>query len=176
MRKAIAVLLFVAIAPAFALADPITMSWSPVGNAGNRADSTGYGDVGYSYNIGTYDVTNTQYVAFLNSNDPAGTDTLGLWNSNMSLRLGGGGINYNSGAANGSKYVVISGDGQIPVVFETWFSAARFANWLSNGQVPGSTETGAYTLLGGTPTPSNANSVTRNAGATVFLPSENEWV
>ncbi len=39
----------------------------------------------------------------------------------------------------------------------------------------GSTETGAYTLLGGTPTPSNGDTITRNAGATVFLPSENEW-
>ena len=37
------------------------------------------------------------------------------------------------------------------------------------------TESGAYTLLGDTPTPSNANTITRTAGATVFLPSENEW-
>ena len=70
---------------------------------------------------------------------------------------------------------MISGDGNHPVNYETWYSAIRFANWLDNGQVAGSTETGAYTLLGGTPTPSNGNSITRNAGATVFLPSENEW-
>jgi formylglycine-generating enzyme required for sulfatase activity len=86
-----------------------------------------------------------------------------------------GGINYNSGAANGSKYSVISGNGNHPVNYITWYDAIRFANWLNNGQVPGSTEMGAYTLLGGTPTPSNGNSITRNAGATVFLPSEDEW-
>jgi formylglycine-generating enzyme required for sulfatase activity len=35
---------------------------------------------------------------------------------------------------------------------------------------------GAYSLCcGGSPTPSNGLTVTRNAGATVFLPSENEW-
>ena len=30
-------------------------------------------------------------------------------------------------------------------------------------------------LLGGTPTPSNSLSITRNAGAKMFLPSEDEW-
>jgi formylglycine-generating enzyme required for sulfatase activity len=155
----------------------VTIQWSPVGNAGNANDpATGglYGGVGYDYNIGTYDVTNSQYVAFLNSNDPTGANTLRLYNTSMSLAPYGG-INYNSGAASGSKYSVISGDGNHPVNFVLWYSAIRFANWLGNGQTPGSTETGAYTLLGGTPMPSNGNSITRNAGATIFLPSENEW-
>ncbi len=86
-----------------------------------------------------------------------------------------GGITYNAGAASGSKYSVIAGKGDNPVNFVTFYDTLRFANWLDNGQTPGSTETGAYTLLGGTPTPSNGNSITRNAGATVFLPSEDEW-
>jgi sulfatase modifying factor 1 len=34
---------------------------------------------------------------------------------------------------------------------------------------------GAYTLLGGTPTPSNGDTVTRNPGATIVLTSEDEW-
>ncbi len=136
--------------------------------------TTGYGSVGYEYNIGTYDVTNSQYVEFLNSNDPTGTSPLELYNSYMSDGTYGG-IKYNSGAASGSKYSVISGKGDNPVNYVTWYDTLRFANWLDNGQTPGSTETGAYTLLGGTPTPSNGNSITRNAGATVFLPSEDEW-
>jgi formylglycine-generating enzyme required for sulfatase activity len=154
----------------------VTMAWSRVGNPGNAADpATGshYGAVPYSYNIGTYDVTNSQYVAFLNSNDPTGANTLGLYNGAMSDSGSNGFINYNSGSANGSKYSVVSGDGNLPIVNESWYDAIRFANWLDNGQTPGSTEMGAYTLLGGTPTPSNA--VTRNASATIFLPSENEW-
>ena len=86
-----------------------------------------------------------------------------------------GGITYNAGAADGSKYSVISGHGNDPVNYLTWYDAIRFANWLDNSQVPGSTETGSYTLLGGTPTPSNAYNITRNANAKIFLPSENEW-
>ncbi len=62
-----------------------------------------------------------------------------------------------------------------PVVYVSWYNAIRFANWMNNGQGSGDTETGAYTLLGGTATPSNADSITRNTGATWFLPSENEW-
>jgi hypothetical protein len=52
----------------------------------------------------------------------------------------------------------------------------RFANWMSNGQGNGSTETGAYTLTGGLPLVStNMLMVRRNPGAKVFLPSEDEW-
>ena len=119
-------------------------------------------------------MTNSQYVAFLNSNDPTGANTLELYNSYMSDATYGG-INYDSAAANGSKYSIISGDGNHPVNSETWYSAIRFANWLDNGQAPGSTETGSYTLLGGTPVPSNGDSITRNADAKIFLPSEDEW-
>ena len=60
-------------------------------------------------------------------------------------------------------------------MFVTWFDAIRFANWLNNGQGSGDTEYGAYTLLGGTPTPSNANSIKRNPARERWLPSEDEW-
>ena len=81
-----------------------------------------------------------------------------------------GGIAYN-----GSTYSVIAGDGNHPVNFVTWYDTLRFASWMNNGQGNGSTETGAYTLLGGTPTPSNANSIMRSAGATIVLPTVDEW-
>ena len=56
----------------------ISLSTVTIGNAGNAADSTtGYGAVGYSYNIGTTEVTLTQYTAFLNA--VAATDTYGLY-------------------------------------------------------------------------------------------------
>lgn len=56
----------------------------------------------------------------------------------------------------------------------SYFDALRFVNWLHNGQGDGDTETGAYTLLGGTPTPSN-ELVGRNPGAQIFLPTDAEW-
>ena len=66
-----------------AAASTIPMATVPVGNAGNAADTnTGglYGAVGYNYNIGTYDVTLTQYTAFLGV---AATDTYGLYNTSL---------------------------------------------------------------------------------------------
>ena len=88
-----------------------------------------------------------------------------------------GGINYNAGNANGSKYSVMSGNGNHPVNYVTWYNSIRFANWLNNGQGIGDTETGSYTLgsLGADGKPTGGLSITRNPGAKVFLPSENEW-
>jgi formylglycine-generating enzyme len=158
-------------------ASAVTIQWSPVGNPGNARDpATGsfFGAVAYSYNIGTKDVTNSQHAEFLNTKDPSGANLLGLWNSGMANTTFGG-ISFNGGNGAGSKYVLTAGRQDHPVNTVTWYDTIRFANWLNNGQGNGSTETGAYTLLGGTPTPSNGNSITRNPGATVFLPSESEW-
>ncbi|HEY2841344.1 MAG TPA: SUMF1/EgtB/PvdO family nonheme iron enzyme [Pirellulales bacterium] len=161
-------------------ASAVTMAWSPVGNAGNAPDpATGslYGAVDYSYNIGSYEVTNAQYAEFLNSNDSTGDNALGLYSSAGMSDATAGGISYNSGADEGSKYSLISGDENHPVNFITWYDAIRFANWMNNGQIAGSTETGAYTLgqLGPGGEPINGSDITRTEGATVFLPSEDEW-
>jgi formylglycine-generating enzyme len=163
---------------------PVTMAWSPVGNPGNAANPLdGYGAVNYSYNIGTYDVTCSQYVAFLNANDPTGADPVGVYSSIMS-NPSNGGVEYNSGAANGQKYSVVPGDGNHPQNCVTLFDTIRFANWMDNGQAAfvteptathNATDNGSYTLLGYTPTPSNASSIVRNTGATIFLSSESEW-
>ena len=61
----------------------------PVGNAGNGSHTdTGYGAVDYDYYIGTYEVTNSQYTAFLNATATA--DIYSLYNSNMSTSEHGG--------------------------------------------------------------------------------------
>jgi formylglycine-generating enzyme required for sulfatase activity len=65
----------------------------------------------------------------------------------------------------------------MPVVFVSFYDAIRFANWMHNGQLSGAqdtttTEDGAYTI---TPQGIADNSIQRNAGATIFLPSEDEW-
>ncbi len=157
----------------------MTIDWVTVGNPENAAQSSvnrahgttggdGYGAVSYSYKIGKYEVTNDQYTVFLNAVDPGGSNPNGIYNSSMGTMFRGG-ISYNPGAANGAKYTVRSNMGNKPVFYVSWYDAARFTNWLHNGQGGGSTETGAYTLNNNTGLP------TRNSGAQVWLPSENEW-
>lgn len=59
--------------------------------------------------------------------------------------------------------------------FVSFYDSLRFANWMNNGQGSASTETGSYTLLGNTATPSNGATVARNVSAVIALASENEW-
>ena len=59
--------------------------------------------------------------------------------------------------------------GDKPVNYVSWYDAARFVNWLHNGQGTGGTETGAYSLSG------NIGIVTKNVGVTVWIPTESEW-
>jgi formylglycine-generating enzyme len=154
--------------PAFAV---VNIDYVTVGHAGNSADpATGslYGAVAYAYKIGQYEVTNAQYTEFLNAVDPTGANANGIYNTNMGSTARGG-ITYTAGAANGSKYTIRTSMGDKPVNYVSWYDAARFTNWLHNGQGSGSTETGAYTLSG------NTGLITKNVGATVWLPSEDEW-
>ena len=69
--------------------------------------------------------------------------------------------------------------GNFPVNWDNWGDAARFCNWLENGQPTGpegagTTETGSYTL-NGAETVQQLFTVTKNAGATYWIPTENEW-
>jgi len=140
------------------------MDYVTVGDPGNAADPlTGFGAVGYEYQIGKYEVTNAQYGTFLNA--VAKTDSYGLYNSNMSSY----GITQ-SGSSGSFTYSVTGGFENKPVVWVSWFDAARFSNWLNNGQGGGSTEDGAYTLLGAT-----SGIITVNTGAKAWIPTENEW-
>ncbi|HWB60027.1 MAG TPA: SUMF1/EgtB/PvdO family nonheme iron enzyme [Chthoniobacteraceae bacterium] len=153
----------------------VDFPWVAVGDAGNPADpKTGFGKVDYDYEISAYDVTNAQYVEFLNTVDPSGANPLRLWNRSMSTEPGGG-IDFDVNAPAGRKYSAKAGFEKKPFTFGTFFNALRFINWLNNGQGSASTEQGAYTLLGGTPAPSNGLDVIRSASAKIALASEDEW-
>jgi formylglycine-generating enzyme required for sulfatase activity len=142
----------------------VTMDWVTVGNAGNAADPlTGYGAVGYEYKIGKYEVTNAQYGAFLNA--AAKTDNYNLYHPFMA----GFGLTR-SGDSGSFTYSVTSGLANRPVVYVKWFDAARFANWMTNGQGNADTETGAYTLNG-----TASGIIIKNVGATIYIPTEDEW-
>ena len=151
------------------------MEYVSVGNVGNTADTADgnsgtagvqrYGSVDHAYNIGKYEVTNTQYAQFLNAVDPTGANANGIYNASMGSNIRGG-ITYTSGSASGSKYTTRTNMGDKPVNYVSWFDAARFTNWMATGN----TETGSYTLNGAT-----SGIITKNVGATVYIPSEDEW-
>ena len=159
-----------------------SLQFVTVGNPGNAADpATGslYGSVPYTYNIGKYDVTVGQYCQFLNA--VAATDSYGLYNSIMATYYPTIAITQ-SGSPGSYSYSVTGNYSQgvnCPVFAVTWGDAARFCNWLQNGQPtgaegPGTTETGAYTLNGAT-SQSALMAIARNPGAIDFIPSDNEW-
>lgn len=160
-------------------ASAVTIDWVTVGDPGNAGDpqescigcgpGTTFGAVATAYRISKHEVTNAQYAEFLNAK--AASDPLALYSTSMGSSSGG---ITRSGSAGSFSYGVKAGDAAKPVNYVSFYDSLRFANWLHNGQGSGDTETGAYTLLGGTPTPSNGL-VTRNAGANIFLTSEDEW-
>ena len=143
--------------------EPNLLPFVKIGLINNATDSTGYGSVSYAFAIGKHEVTNSQYAGFLNAK--AKTDPYGLFNGSMSSY----GITR-SGSSGNFSYPVTAGFGNRPVVFVSWFDAARFCNWISNGQGNGDTETGVYPLNGTMSTP-----VLANAASGVRLPTESEW-
>lgn len=172
---------------------PVTISTVPIGNPGNPADTrfdwhfVG-GSVAHSFRMGRTEVTNAQYVEFLNA--VAVDDRYNLYDTEMADTPWGGIVR--TGSFRNYRYAVkppaIGWEPDFsdyvydnkPVVWVSWLDAVRFANWLHNGQGgAGTTEYGAYTLNGIVDYPSPfdppSNSVRRNPGAKWFLPSEDEW-
>ncbi len=157
-------------------ADVITR-WLEIGDPGNfehtaiaRDGTSGYGAVDYRFRISEFEVTNSQYTVFLNA--VAATDLNALYRTDMQGNIRGG---ISRTGSNGRySYSIKSNMGNRPVNYVSWFDAARYTNWLHNGQPSGvqdasTTEDGAYTFIGfETVGP-------RNPGATVFLPNEHEW-
>jgi len=148
--------------------ETVTYEMVTVGDAGNANDSTGYGAVAYGYQIGKYEVTIGQYTAFLNA--VAKSDPYSLYSTSMANDLNTAGISR-SGSSGAYSYSVIGDSVNRPISYVSWYDAARFANWMQNGQGNGGTETGAYTLNGAM----FGGAVARNSGAAFYLPTENEW-
>ncbi len=160
-----------------------------IGNPGNVDDThgDGYGGVDYTYCIGKYEVTAGQYTEFLNA--VAATDTYELYNTLMDSDLYGCQITRN-GSSGSYTYDFSGGVDEAPgstaadwenrpVNWVSWGDAARFCNWLHNGQPTGAqglntTEDGAYYLNGAT---SNEDllAVTREDDWTWAIPTEDEW-
>ncbi len=103
-----------------------------VGDPGNQADTqvmfidgtTGYGAVSYVYQIGKYDVTTSQYAAFLNA--VAATDAYGLYSPQMaSVTLFAPCGIVQNGVSGSFTYSVTPGHENFPVNYVSWGSAVR---------------------------------------------------
>lgn len=153
-------------------ASAVTIDWVTVGGAGNACDTQSqgcFGAVAQSYRISRTEVTNAQYAEFLNAK-AVSNNANALYNTSMGSGFAGG--ITRSGSPGSYTYSAIAGRENKPVNYVSFYDSLRFSNWLNNGQGSGDTETGAYTItyLG-----IQNNSITRNSGANIFLPSEDEW-
>ena len=149
------------------------------------------GGVKYTYGIGEFEITVSQYVTFLNTVDPEGKNLRQLYDDNMNPTVWPkyGSIGYSSSAASGAHYSVAYPEwAQKPFNFGDFRRGAEFVNSLFNGKVlsktsstSGSfkyttykvrlspkTEKGMYDMKSETPT--------RQASTGFVLPSNDEWV
>ena len=164
----------------------VVIEWVHIKDSGNVGELAGEGAGGYGpdricgavdyeYRIAKYEVTNGQYMAFLNAVATVG-DPHKLYNVEMAGEYGG--IVRTGSGTSKNPWVYAPKDGDRnwavrPVCFVSFFDALRFANWMHNGQPAGrqdakTTEDGAYDM-------SLGEKVVRKEGARVVLPSEDEW-
>lgn len=154
-----------------------------VDNPGNPVDlTTNSGKVDYVFEIGKYQVTNTQYAEFLNAT-AAKSDPYGLYNVNMETGLFGGVKRFQK---NGTFfYEPFEEYSNLPVVYISWFDAARFCNWLHFGKpdtgesilgtTEGNFEIGAYNTSLFSPGREIQKVETHNPEAKYWLPTLDEW-
>ena len=152
------------------------------------------GGVSYEYEIGELEVTVAQYVAFLNTVDPDGTDRHDLYVANMSPTSWPkyGSIRRTVGlrVASGTHYAVAYPEwADKPIAFVNFIRAASFVNALTNGDVLSRTTsqsdgfeivtykvrlspsfaTGMYNL-------DQRSGATRTRSPGFVVPSQNEWI
>jgi len=142
------------------VANATEFEWVTVGDAGNAPDKTGFGAVAYEFQISKFEVTVGQYAEFLNAVAAKG-DPHALWNGGQKIDR--------QGEAGAFRYPPQPGREREPVMQVKFLDAMRFANWVHHGGGTGDTETGAYDLS------RDAGLATRETGATVWIPNEDEW-
>ncbi len=145
----------------------IEIEFVEIRDVGNAAYSNGRGSVAYEYRIGKYEVTTTQYTAFLNA--IAKSDPRQVWNSNQSITR--------SGTSGSYVYSTKAGFENRPMDYVQLRDCMRFVNWLHNGQPTGAqdattTEDGAYDFKG---TIDPTHSTARESDWKYALPNLDEW-
>jgi formylglycine-generating enzyme required for sulfatase activity len=139
-------------------ANQFNIDFTSIGNAGNTADTTGYGAVGYTYRMGTYTISQNQVnAAIANGLQNVTTSTL-------------------------HDAIQLVSATTCPATRASWFEAAAFCNWLntSSGYAPAynlSFTSGSFamTVWSGGDAGYNSANPFRNLNAVYFLPSVDEW-
>ena len=173
---------FLAIGVSAQKSTAVSIDTVAVGAPGNDPDTRyampGFGAVGYSFEMGKFEITAGQYTEFLNA--VARTDTYGLYTWYMGdpspPHLG---VNIQRHGLSGSYIYSVAPDWtNRPVNYVSWGDAARLCNWMTNGQPSGgqdlaTTEDGSYYLNGAIQ--GGLISVTRKPTARYVIPTEDEW-
>ena len=149
------------------------------------------GRVNYTYGIGAFETTVSQYVAFLNTVDPRGRNSHNLYNDDMNPEIWPqyGSIRYSTNGGASEHYSVAYPEwANKPFNFGDFRRAARFVNSLTNGKILSTrhqpahgftyifytvrlspeTERGMYDMSQVTPI--------RAESSGFVIPSNNEWV
>jgi formylglycine-generating enzyme required for sulfatase activity len=140
------------------------IQWAVVNHPKNPSLAGGRGTVPQIFRISKFEITNLQYVIFLNR--VARKDPHRLFDTRMETEPCGGIERF---IENGECHYRLRKDcARLPVVYVSYFSAMRFANWLHNGHLSTETETGAYDF--------RQEDAPRMPGARYWIPTENEWI
>ena len=123
-----------------------------VGDPGNAnglsaLGGNGYGSVGYTYQIGKYEVTYGQWAEFLNAK--AKSDPTGLYNRSMTTDKVANGLTRSGKEGSYSYAPINETSADLPVDYVAFQDIVRYANWVNNGKGNSSTEYGAYTITTG---------------------------
>jgi len=137
-------------------ANSFTMDFVEIGNPGNAVDTTGSpnpaGSVGYTYNLGKYEVSRDMI------NKAKAEGSLGITMADMSS-YGGNGFNR-------------------PATGVSWSEAATYVNWLNTstgGTAAYKFVSGTFQLWSSTDVGYNANNLFRNSLAKYWIASSDEW-
>ena len=160
-----------------------------VDNPGNPPDIHygSFGSVSYNYEISRYEISNREWVDFLNS-VAVKSDPFGLYNQNQTNGVLGGINRLKHGDE--WRYETKPGWSERPVNYIGWYDLARYANWQHYGRpatgqcVKGTTEgtaiDGAYdttefeAIRKGKKRPYKGFG-RRNEAALYWIPDQNEW-
>lgn len=160
-----------------------------ISDIGNKGDCINQyrGAVYYQFYLSRTELSNAQYCIFLNS-VATKSDPFHLYSENMGNSVCGGIIRHE---INGSyHYECIEGWAKRPVVYISFYSLARYANWMhfgcpntgqsEFGTTEGDDKQGAYDTRDFEDVRNGAKKVyenfgKRNTGAKFWIPNEDEW-